>query len=264
MKVISFLMIMYLSFASLNTSAHCFQQRMVEYSNNIEYFSTTSILKKEGSFYFLIQDNRIVVDSTKGTEDIDYFVDVIEVLLNIQLCDSFPHNFQVQFKQGDKNSIAFYDNYKVIITKKNKFYESTPAKKDYYYNQDSRISVQRKLKGYSAKVVRGKKIVFEYIFKHKENPHFSDDEVYEVIYFQIPFSEETFIYKGKKVKKTRLFYERVCFGNCYGKFIYEGLIKGWKNDSHWVIEIQFEDIHIKEIFKRKAELARPEMSLDEN
>ncbi|ANQ51729.1 hypothetical protein MY04_4391 [Flammeovirga sp. MY04] len=242
-----FILLLITTFFSSTTLANCFQERIEEYSETMKFSLQAKRMEVSAHFYFKINNNKIEIDSTQSFEKANLFEKAIEDILNTEICSDFPQKFEIQFTWGKNDSLFFSGNNRVVITKQSAKYMINPAKSTYEYFEKSKLKIKGEQSWYfDVDIVESKKkTAFKYTFTKEENPNRSDDECMEGVYFQIPKDSKNFKYRDEELKKAKLYYKRICFGNCGRKYIVKGYLKGEKKGNEWIIEIQFDDKLIK-------------------
>lgn len=183
------------------------------------------------------------------------------------------NTFFFEFKLGEIDTFYIVNN-SFIFQKKAIEYYTIPASINCSIYPRSKISIKKnKIKHRSkATILNGQRIVFQYQYKSETNPYnyYSDGEHSKIITFQVNNHKiDSFEYIDSDLKRIKLhfkkisnttsvktYFKRTIFGtkqvtkyNESQGLINRGYVKGRKIDEKtWIIEIQFDDIHIKEIF----------------
>ena len=125
------------------------------------------------------------------------------------------------------------------------------AKEKASYFSNSKMKFKPKDWAFNIEIRNGHKTVFSYIFEQEENPNISDDELKEGVFFQIPIGLKTFEFKDVELRQVKLYYEKICFGSCIGKYLEKGQVKGKLINGIWEVEIQIEDKLIQRKFNNR-------------
>lgn len=204
-----------------------------------------------------------------------------EELLNKSLIESLSNcefqkatnTFLFEFRLGEIDTFYIANN-SFIFQKKAVEYYTIPASTNCIIYPKSEISIKKnEVKHRSnAAIMNGKRIVFQYQYKSTTNQYnyYNDGEYTIIITFQINSDKiDTFEYIDNDLKRIKLHFEKIsntasvrtCFKRTmfgtklvskYNEnqgLINRGYVKGQKiNEKTWIIEIEFDDMHIKEIF----------------
>jgi len=117
------------------------------------------------------------------------------------------------------------------------------GKCDMEYLDDSRIEVTMiSQNGYFLDVQRGDRQVFRRTFEYNENPAVMDDELREILLFEIDGEATSFTYSGTSLNEANVYYLRSCAFCLPGYHkITSGTLSGMKrNDGSWRIQADLE------------------------
>ena len=112
---------------------------------------------------------------------------------------------------------------------------------EFYYEffTNSKIEIGSENNISVAKIKEGEKTVFRYIFNTEGSPNISDDEIKNILVFEIPSNINQFKFVNKEILKASAYYRSICFcADVSNIAIEEGKISGEKIDSNtWKVYV---------------------------
>jgi len=253
MKLFLILLIQF-TFLTINLANNkCFEENISVIGSQINYPQIAIENGIEDKFWFKIQGNQIVLDTSNETSIFEMLKSSIEkirweVLLEECEVSNLPKSFCIEFKLGKTDSIYLINQIFTIQKKSTKFILN-PAKEEYHFYTNSKLRINKKWSwNTSFNYKKGKKTVFKYLNIHDESPYWSDDEKIEGVYFQIPNGVEEFSFENNELLEIELFYESICEGNCYKRTVNKGLISGKLINGKWMIKLSIDELKFEKEF----------------
>jgi hypothetical protein len=221
--------------------------------NQISYPQIAIDNGMEDKFWFKLQGNHIVLDSLNDNGIYELLKSSIKKIsweTLIEKCEirNIPKSFCIEFKLGKTDSV-YLTNQIITIQKKSLKYILNPAKEEYHFYTNSKLTINKEWNwNTSFKYKKGKNTVFKYLLVNEESPYWSDDEKIEGVYFQIPNGVKEFSFKDEELLKIKLFYESICEGNCYKRNVDNGLVSGRLINGKWLIKLSIDELNLEKEF----------------